>query len=105
MPQLPTSFSNDEKCRVIVAARYEPEKNLLGMIQAVHMLNFDEKAKLEIHWYGKSNCSIDKESQLDKGKKLIKKYGLDKCIFLHDATDKIHEIMSRMTDAYRGNRL
>ena len=94
IPEVSTEKKNDGKCRLLIAARYETEKNLDGMIEAVKLLDASEREKLEIHWYGKANVSNSVESAYDKGARIVKESSLDSCIFLHPATDKIHEFMA-----------
>jgi glycosyltransferase involved in cell wall biosynthesis len=94
MPDLPPCERRDEKCRILVAARYEQEKNLSGMIRAVVTLSNEEKSKLEIHWYGRANHVINAVSEYDKGLQLIKENHLESCVFLHPATDQIYKLMA-----------
>lgn len=95
VPDIQHEPRDDGKCRLVVAARYESVKNLQGMLQAVNLLSDDEKNKLEIHWYGKSNVEGAAESVLGKGEDFIKQNKLEKCVFLHPATDKIYSIMAQ----------
>ena len=94
VPEIAIETQNDGKCRLLVAARYEREKNLDGMLKAVMLLTNEERDKLEIHWYGKSNVAGAAESVLDNGNNFIKENGLDQCVFLHPATDKIYPLMA-----------
>lgn len=94
VPTIEAMPTNDGKCRMVIAARYEREKNLQGMLQAVNLLSEEEKTKLEIHWYGKSNVAGAAESVLGRGEEFIKQNNLENCVFLHPATDKIYPIMA-----------
>ena len=94
VPKIATETNNDGKCRLLVAARYEKEKNLDGMLKAVMLLTDEERDKLEIHWYGKSNVVGATESVLDNGKNFAKENSLEQCVFLHPATDKIYPLMA-----------
>lgn len=94
VPPQTTNMSTDGKCRLLVAARYEKEKNLDGLLRAVILLSEEEKGKLEIHWYGKSNIAGAAESVLESGRTFVKENGLDACVFLHPATDQIYPIMA-----------
>ena len=94
VPELSATLSQDGKCRLVVAARYETVKNLNGMLQAVNLLSDDEKDKLEIHWYGKSNVVGAAESVLGRGEEFIKQNDLENCVFLHPATEQIYPIMA-----------
>jgi len=95
VPDIETSVSDDGKCRILVAARYEREKNVIGMIKAVSKLSEQEKKLLEIHWYGKANVAINGVSEYDRGQDLIKELGLEACIFLHPATNEIYPLIAR----------
>lgn len=90
-----TGFSSDGKCRVLVAARYEAGKNVSGLIQSVSKLEKSERARLEIHWYGKANVVKGERSELDKGSELVKALGLSDCVFLHAATSEIYPLIAK----------
>ena len=94
VPEQECSFSTDGKCRMVVAARYERVKNLDGMLRAVKLLTPEEREKLEIHWYGKMDSSEETRSVVAQGKEYVSENGLDSCVHLHPATDKIYPIMA-----------
>ena len=94
VPDIVAEERNDGKCRLVVAARYETVKNLDGMLKAVTLLSEEERNKLEIHWYGKANVVDAVDGVLGMGEKYIKKNGLEECVLLHPATDKIYPIMA-----------
>jgi len=85
----------DGKTRFLVAARYEKEKNLSGVINGISSLSDEEKEKIELHWFGKANVESGPDSELEKAKKSVEKLGLTKQIFLHPATDRIHDEMAK----------
>lgn len=95
VPPIETEYSTDGKCRILVAARYEHEKNISGMIEAVSLLTPAERERLEIHWYGKANVVKDGLSDFEKGKALVKELGLSDCVFLHPATDQIYPLIAK----------
>lgn len=95
VPPIETEYSIDEKCRILVAARYEPVKNVIGMINAVSRLTPTEREKLEIHWYGKANVVKNGVSEFDKGTALVNELGLSECVYLHPATDKIYPLIAK----------
>lgn len=95
VPHIKTEYSTDGKCRILIAARYEPVKNVSGMIEAVSLLTPAERERLEIHWYGKANVVKDGLSDFEKGKALVKELGLSDCIFLHPATDQIYPLIAK----------
>ncbi len=94
VPEIATSVKNDGKCRMIVAARYEREKNLDGLLKAVSRLAPEERERLEIHWYGKSNIADATESVINPGKRYIEENSMENCVFLHPATDQIYPLMA-----------
>lgn len=83
----------DGKIRFLVAARYEKGKNLSGVIEAVNALTDAEREKMELHWFGKAN--VGAAGSLETANEKIKQYGLENCIFLHPATDRIHAEMAK----------
>ena len=94
VPEQECSFSTDGKCRMVVAARYERVKNLDGLLRAVKLLTSEEREKLEIHWYGRMDASEETRSVVENGRKYISENGLDSCVQLHPATDKIYPIVA-----------
>ena len=96
VPETETAERQDGKCRLLIAARYEKEKNLDGLLRAVKSLSDEEKERLEIHWYGKANIAGAAESVFDQGNAYIQENGLDSCVFLHPATDQIYSLMAQV---------
>ncbi|MBQ8320984.1 MAG: glycosyltransferase [Clostridia bacterium] len=84
----------DGKTRFVVAARYEKEKNLERVIQAIADLSQEERQNIELHWYGKFNVGDENSDLLSACQEKIVSRGIDKIIFLHPATDKIHDRMA-----------
>ena len=85
---------HDGNCKVLIAARYEKEKNLVNLLKAVLLLSDAERQKLEIHWYGNENIESFNGSILKSGKHFVNENHLNSTIFLHDATEQIHARMS-----------
>lgn len=48
------------KKRIVVAASHDSNKNCLGLINALSMLNHKQLSKLEIYWYGDGKDSFSK---------------------------------------------
>ena len=94
VPQMESQTPQDGKCRLLIAARYEVVKNLKGLLKAVMLLTPEEREQLEIHWYGNENAVVGAESVLQNGKRFVDENGLENVVFLHPATDKIHEKMA-----------
>ncbi|MBQ3075618.1 MAG: glycosyltransferase family 4 protein, partial [Clostridia bacterium] len=64
-------------------------------IEAISSLSDREKEKIELHWFGKANTESGPDSELGRAKEAIKKFGLTEQVFLHPATDRIHDEMSK----------
>lgn len=96
LPEAKAVPVSDGKIRFLVAARYEREKNLLGVIEAISTLSDAERNSLELHWFGKANIGSGKDSLLDTAKDAIEKNNLTEQIFLHPATDHIHDEMAKV---------
>ncbi len=94
IPDYPSVTRDDGKCRILVAARYEPVKNITGMIRAVTLLTQNEKNKLEIHWYGNENHIVNAVSERETAMHMVKENHLENCVFLHSATDTIYELIA-----------
>ena len=95
VPPVQAEYSSDGKCRILIAARYEPVKNVVGLIQAVSKLKKEEQKRLEIHWYGKANVVKDGKSEFEKGNELVAQLGLSDCVFLHPATNEIYPLIAK----------
>ena len=95
VPQISAEPTRDGKIRLLVAARYEKEKNLQGVNEAIKLLDDADKQKMELHWFGKANVGAGPDSPLEKAKTAVQEYGLEKCVFLHPATDQIHQEMAK----------
>jgi len=93
VPALQGQPIQDGKCRILIAARYEPVKNLQGLLQAILLLSDEERKKLELHWYGNENVVVGGESVLLSGKRFVTENGLTDTVFLHPATDQIYSHM------------
>lgn len=94
--EVPEQITNNEndKTVVLVAARYEQEKNLDGLIQAVSILPKEIQEKLEIQWYGKLSTEAGENAYLDAAEKAIKDKGLHSIIILNDIEKRIYEKIS-----------
>ena len=86
-------YLQNGKVRLTVAASYQQLKNPLGVIEAVKLLSDEQKAKLEINWYGKAEVTAGNTVVYDKAASLIKEYSLEDCIYLNDETNDIYRIM------------
>lgn len=78
----------DNKLNLVVAASHQYLKNAKGLIEAVSLLNNDEKAKLRIKWYGDRG----NDDSFDKALELINKYSLNEVVKFKKAVPNINNI-------------
>lgn len=83
----------DQKKHIVVAASYQYLKNMNGLIEAVHMLSYEEKDKVQIDWYGRIEVTSGNTKAHEEAMKKIGKYRLTN-ISLHEATKDIITIMA-----------
>jgi len=86
-PSLDYTPRKGGKLKIIIAARDHPYKNLNGLLDALTYLNQDERAELNIEWYG-----IDKVDQLQKENSKISEHHLQNVISLFSATTEMIRI-------------
>lgn len=78
-------FRHNKKFNLIVVASHQYLKNLNGLVEAVNLLNYNEKQQLVIHWYGSERSDKSKLVALEK----IKKYGLTQNFNFYEPTLEI----------------
>jgi len=83
----------NEKTSVLIAASYRKVKNINELIEAVNLLNDDEKQKIKINWYGDKYINNQDTSEYDRALKKIKSYGISDVLELHPATKEIFDKM------------
>ena len=86
-------FLKDGRVKLTVAASCQELKNPVRVVEAVNLLTDEQKAKIEINWYGKQEVTTGNTEVYDKTVSLIKEYKLEDCIHLHDETNDIYRIM------------
>lgn len=79
-------FKKSNKLEIIVAATQTYYKNAIGLVEAVNKLNFEERKKLKINWYGKIIDNSSKEVR-----KKILYYNLNNTIKFYNQTENIYE--------------
>lgn len=87
-------YLEDEKLKIVVAASYQELKNPLRVIEAINLLNDEQKQRLELNWYGRAEVVPGDTRIYDETLVLIDKYGLNECVKLHSETSSIYKIMS-----------
>lgn len=79
------TFRQNGKFNLIVVASHQYLKNLNGLVEAVNLLDDNEKSKLIINWYGGERQDNSKADALEK----IKKYKLNSVFNFHKPTTNI----------------
>lgn len=75
------------KLHILVAASYQYVKNPLGVIEALHLLPFSVRCKIDIQWYGRYSSVTDEATCLSK------QYNVDDSIAFHGETSDVIEKM------------
>lgn len=83
-------FKNQKRLKIIVPASYRRLKNLLGLIEAVNLLNDSEKESLHIDWYGDKSFNFQSDFSLSEAEERIKEYRLEAVFNLNGPTKEIH---------------
>lgn len=82
-------------CRkLVVAASYQPLKNILRVIEAVNLLDDQQKKLIKIDWYGRSEIVRGDNKLYLEAKNKLDEYNLTTIFSLHDETTNIHEKMN-----------
>lgn len=80
----------------IIAASIYKTKNPMGLLNAILLMNENERHSIHIDWYGRSEATIGDHDEYDKVVKTIEEKQLSDVIALHDATD---DIANRMNES------
>lgn len=91
----PHTYLVDGKLHLTVAASYQELKNPLRVIEAVNLLSDEQKARLDLNWYGRAEVCFGDSLVYEKAIQKIKEYDLDACIHLNDETSDIYDRMSQ----------
>lgn len=84
----------DGRLHIVVAASYQYLKNPIGVVRALFLMSEEERKTLRIDWYGKTQVAKGDTRAYDEAVSLIKEYGLEQEIALHEATKEIHNRMN-----------
>lgn len=90
----PYHFRKSEKLHLVIAASYQELKNINGLIEALILLNNDEKEQLKIDWYGRKEVTKDNREVYEKALQKIVSNNLQGVITLHDETSEVTQKMS-----------
>ena len=98
LPQYqPTSVyipRRSDRVNVVVAASYQPLKNMRRLILALAKLDDEERRKIHVDWYGQINVATFGTAPYDESCELIKEHCLDSVIALNPPTSDIYELMN-----------
>lgn len=83
----------DGKIHIVVAASYQYLKNMNGLIEALNMLKDEDKSRLNVDWFGRTEVTTGNTKAYEEAVEKIAKYGLTN-INLHEVTKDIILIMS-----------
>lgn len=85
----------DGKLHMVVAASYQNVKNAIGLINALALLDVQEREKIHVDWYGKKMISETGTKYYDEACAAIEKNGLHHVISLHEGTADIYDKMNQ----------
>jgi glycosyltransferase involved in cell wall biosynthesis len=91
-------FHSNPRFTILIPASYRKLKNLLGLIEAVQLLNKNDQDKLLIQWFGDKSPKGNHDSILETAIALIEQYTLQDVFQLNDATHDVAEKM-KLADA------
>lgn len=96
LPPITSTYSprRDGKTHIVIAASYQYLKNPINMVEAVNLLEDEEKNKLVLDWYGAKRVSQGGTQTYDETENLINKYNLRGVIHLNDPVSNISEKMN-----------
>ena len=92
-PEFQFEFNSESRFKLMIPASYRKLKNLLGLIEAVNLLNTEEQNKLLVQWFGDKSPKGNHDSIIHEAITLIDQYKLNEVFQLNDAT---HEIADKM---------
>lgn len=84
----------DGRVHIVVAASYQNVKNAIGLVNALALLNEQERGKIHVDWYGKKVIATTGTKEYDDACNAIEKNGLQDVITLHEGTTEIHDRMN-----------
>ena len=95
LPEITSEYipRKNGKTHIIVAASYQYIKNPIGLINALALLNNEERNKIKVDWYGKNDSS--RKIVYNEANKKINEYHLTDIIELHPVSDKIPELYNK----------
>lgn len=83
----------DDKLHILVAATYQYLKNPLGLVDALTLMDEEERSRIVIDWYGRIEMSMGDTKAYDDTIEAIRKNKLEDTLFLHPDTKEIADLM------------
>ena len=84
----------EDRVNVVVAASYQPLKNMKRLILALAKLNDEERRRIHVDWYGQINVATYGTMPYDESNALIRENNLESVISLNPPTTQIYELMN-----------
>src|SRR5690554_995427 len=84
-------YSSGGKFNLVVVASHQYLKNLIGLVEAVNLLDRDEQARLIVNWYG----GLRSDNSKSEAEKKINQYQIVSVFSFDDPTRDIVEEVSR----------
>ena len=82
----------DRRIKLAVAASHQYLKNLNGLVEAVNLLNDEEKSRLNIEWYGDRLEEPYIDGSFKEAQARIKRYNLESIFHFRPATHNLTKI-------------
>lgn len=98
LPEITSEYilKKDGKLHIVVAASYQYLKNPIGLINALVLMNKDERKMIEVNWYGNLSFENDKTNAYQEAVRLVKENKLAEVIKLNEPTK---DIANKMKEA------
>lgn len=76
---------------IVIAGRIAYPKNLIGLVEALQLLDIENRKLIKIHWYGERELQSSKADRIDEAMDKIIKYKLDEVIQFYPTNPTIEE--------------
>jgi glycosyltransferase involved in cell wall biosynthesis len=95
LPEIKSIYvpKQDGRLHLVVAGSYHYQKNMIGLINALCLLNTKERQEIQIDWYGRQEVTRGNTLAYDEAIALKKENNLDCVIHFNKETKDIAEIM------------
>jgi hypothetical protein len=84
----------NNKLNIVIVASYQYIKNPIGVVNALSLMNKEERNKIKIDWYGSNQVSSYGKKAYDEAKALIEKNHLQSFITFNDSNKNIANVMN-----------